>query len=75
MNWDRIQGHWTQAIGRGRGDEEATPARPTDDGAAAVAPYRRLLSPIERYGVAKDEAATTGPDGHHLGGRSGSHSR
>ena len=54
MDWDRIQGNWTQAAGRAKEQW----GRLTDDDIDAVAGRRgRLVGKIqERYGVARDEA-------------------
>ena len=54
MNWDRIQGNWTQLTGK----VKAEWGQLTDDDLTVVAGRRdQLAGKIqERYGVARDEA-------------------
>ena len=54
MNWDRIQGGWTQVVGRAK----ERWGQLTDDDLDVVAGRREQLAGKiqERYGVAKDEA-------------------
>ena len=54
MNWDRIQGNWTQLTGK----VKAEWGKLTDDDLTVVAGRRdQLAGKIqERYGVARDEA-------------------
>ncbi len=54
MNWDRIEGNWTQVTGKAKEQW----GKLTDDDLSIVAGRRDQLSGKiqERYGVAKDEA-------------------
>jgi uncharacterized protein YjbJ (UPF0337 family) len=54
VNWDRIEGGWTQLVGRAK----AQWGQLTDDDMAVVAGRRDQLAGRiqERYGVAKEDA-------------------